>query len=111
MLDLSSIFGAMGGTLLLALLPMVIAVGIGLVWVGLLRGRYGIALMGIVFPIAVAVAGFTMRQSSLNSVDAASTLPLGMETLEVLLPYGFWAGVGVFLIAVLPACLKVTFSR
>lgn len=109
--DLSSIFGAMAGSLLLFLLPMAVAAGIGLVWIGLVRKRYGLALMGIIFPAAVAVAGIAMRETALNSADAASTLPLGLAPYEIFLPYGVWFGIGVFFLAVLPAGLKVTFGR
>lgn len=111
MLDLTSIFGAMGGTLLLFLLPMVCAIGIGLLWIGLVRKRYVVALSGIAFPAVVGLVAIGMRESALNSADAAVTLPLGMAPLEMLLPYGLWLGLGVFLIAVLPAGLKVTFAR
>lgn len=111
MIDSSSIFGAIAGTLFMFLLPMVCAIGIGLLWVGLVRKRYGVALMGIVFPVAVAIVGTALREAALNSPAAASTLPLGMAPLEMLVPYGVWLGIGVFMIAVLPAGLKVTFGQ
>ncbi|HMM83320.1 MAG TPA: hypothetical protein PJ998_09095 [Terrimesophilobacter sp.] len=108
---MSSIFGAMAGTVLMFLLPMVCAIGIGLLWVGLVRKRYGVALMGVAFPAVVAVVGTMLREAAFNSPDAASTLPLGMAPLEAMMPIGLWFGIGVFVIAVLPAGLKVTFGR
>lgn len=101
----------MGGTVLMLLLPMVCAIGIGLVWVGLVRKRYGVALMGAAFPVVVAVVGTAMREAAFNSPSAALTLPLGMAPLETMMPIGLWFGIGVFVLAVLPAGLKVTFGR
>lgn len=100
----------MAGTVLMFLLPMVCAIGIGLLWVGLVRKRYGVALMGVAFPAVVAVVGTMMREAAFNSA-AASTLPLGMAPLEAMMPLELWFGIGVFVIAVLPAGLKVTFGR
>ncbi|MEO7147808.1 MAG: hypothetical protein ABIW81_03000 [Terrimesophilobacter sp.] len=101
----------MAGTLILFLLPTVVGLGIGLIWIGLLKKRFGLVLGGVAFPVAVGIVGLTLRTMPIHSADTASALSTGMAPLDALSPYGFWLGLAVFLIAVLPACVKTTFAR
>jgi hypothetical protein len=112
MLDpITPIFGGMAGSIVLLLLPIAIALGVGLLIVGVIRGRLGLGIGGIAFPVAVAVVGFAMRSSALSNPQAPPNIAVSMEPVLSLMPYAVLAAVGVFLFAVLPGLFRVWKSR
>jgi hypothetical protein len=111
MLSVTPVISGIAAAYMLLLLPIAIAVGVGLFIVGIIRSRLAAVIVGIAFPVAVGVAGSTMRSNALSNPLAPPNLAASMDPLLSLMPYAVLAAIGVFLFAVLPGLFRAWRSR
>lgn len=110
MFDITPMLTAGSGSLLLFVLPMVIAIGVGLVWVGLVKRRYLVAILGVALPVATGMIGSSMSQAAISHPELSSGNQAILTNVESMQPIAWMLGAALFLIAILPACLRVSFG-
>lgn len=102
------VMSAMAGSYVLVwLLPMAGVLGVGLVIVGLMRSKPAWMFGGVAFPIAVLILGATLQSSGLANDSAPATLRASVATAASMLPLSLGMAGLLFLLAVLPAILRV----
>jgi hypothetical protein len=103
-----AVMTAMVGTYLLVwLLPMAGVVGVGLVILGLMRSKPTWTIGGVAIPIAVLILGATLQGSGLANDSAPVTLRASVATAASMLPLSLGMAGLLFLMAVLPAIVRV----
>ncbi len=101
-----SLQGSAGMMLLVFILPLVIALGLGLLIVGLMRRRYGVAASGVLMPLAVFGVGIFMRNAALGAADAPEGLEASLDVMATFLPISLMIAGAFALIGVLPVIIK-----
>ena len=98
--------GMVGSYILVFLVPIVGAVGIGLVVLGFMKGKAGLIVGGLAFPLAVLGFALYLRQSALSDEFAVPTLEPSMNALGSFVPYSFAIAITLFLVTVVPAIAR-----
>ena len=96
---------AAGGIALGALLPFAAVVGVGLIWIGLVRQRPTAVVYGVVLPVGVFILGTVVRGQGRQQL-ALLDLPASNADVEMLLPITGGLAVVAFLVGVLPLIIK-----
>ena len=93
---------ALGGQLILVVMPFVLVVSIGLIAVGLIKRRFAAVIAGVAFPVIAAIVGNVM----ISSAAANSNDVLASSGIMLLMPYTVTFAVVVFLCGVLPSTVR-----
>jgi hypothetical protein len=99
--------GIAGTYVLVWLLPTACALGIGLVIVGFMQSKPVLVLGGIAFPIAALILGASLQGFGLASESAPANLGASVVTVAGMLPFSLGVAALIFLMAVLPAIVRV----
>ena len=102
------ISGMAGMYILIFLLPIVGAVSIGLVYVGLLRRRFGALFVGIAFPLVVFAVGSILRDNAINAPGMPANYEASLEPMTSMLPIGLLIAAAIFVVGILPGMVRAT---
>ncbi|WP_166871015.1 hypothetical protein [Salinibacterium sp. ZJ450] len=109
---LTQSFAAAAGTMILVfLVPIICAVSIGLIYIGLIRKKPGAVFIGVAFPTAAIALGLGMRVSGLSDPQVASTAAGGIDAMFTMFPTALMIAGLCFLVGVLPGMVKATRNR
>lgn len=105
------ISGSVGMMILIFMLPIVGALSIGLIYVGLLRRRWGLICIGVAFPLVTFVVGSVFRDTAINAPGMPENYEATLEPLVSMLPVALLIAAAIFVVGVLPTMVRVTLKR
>ncbi|WP_104163589.1 hypothetical protein [Cryobacterium sp. N22] len=103
--------GMAGMFILIFMLPIIGALSIGLIYVGLLRRRFGLLFIGIAFPLGAFALGSILRDSAINAPGMPASYEASFAPLTSMLPIGLLIAAAIFLVGILPTMVRATLKR
>ena len=91
---------------MLMALPTAVAIGIGLVVVGLIRGRFGVVFGAVAIPLAIGVIGGSFTTAALAKSGNSAGVVSEVSTISAGMPLAVIFAIFVFLLFVLPGVVR-----